>query len=458
MAVTKENLFEKSVFEHSFNNIPIPSLLDSNSKALAEAAGTNSVLYTLTNYKASKSSQIVPLIVKEKASEKALAREYKREHNKFAGQTTDSYVIKGLQELRTKAFEEIPLSEIQSGHELYSLKKLLTKPNGYQRWSEFVYAYSFFKDNGWAAMWGNRSEVGANKGAYLDLYQLPTHLLEIIAGTPSEPISGYRFKTKYKEVFKAEDTIRLSSFSPSYDSNGGHLYGRSKIKAAWDEFQTYAKATERAYSSFSGADLKAILMPEAEPFDMSSATDESSWFQSFRDRMLRSWKQKGDQRIAIVGHPVKAIQFQNEIKNQIIAEAQETAMNNACAVWSLDRGVVFPSEKGTTFENQKDMIAKTLRNGVFPDLRILEEAFREDIIADRYGKHTVVFDYDVYPELTKDLSKEMEMLTKADFLTDNEKRKYIDYEGIEDEKAKIPRAYWNELAPLNPLPTDGDKL
>jgi hypothetical protein len=441
---TQPNIFNDSVFQHSFNNIPIPDFLN-NSRQYVDAIKTNPILFTIMDYKAKKSSQIKPLILKTTGSSSD-AKEFK----KWNGKYSNWYELKQLERLRTKAFEDVDMEEITARSELFGLKKLLTKPNEMQTWADLMYACSMYKDNGWAALWGHK---GLSPGKFQDLYALPTHLIEIMGGGRDSIISGYRFRhspAKEKQ-FNAEDVIRVSGFSPDLDTNGSHLYGISKLKLAWSLVQGYSKAIEREYSSFDGGDLKAIITPKdgGEPIE----NDASGVFQKFRDSLMRSFGQKTPQKMAIVGAPIEVIQLRSDLDAAATSSAKKEAKEDASAIWGIDAQVVFPNGSGTTFDNQKEYIAKTLRNGVFPDLVSLEESLNEYLVKPQYKGYTLAFDYDVFEELTRDLGKEIEMLSKADFMSDNEKRAYIDYDGLIDARGEIPSKYWDIMIP-DPLPNE----
>lgn len=443
--ITKgDNLFNEAIFQHNYKNVPIPSFASGNLKTYADAIGTNSILYTLLDYKAKKSSQIKPIIVKE-VKDKLAAKEFYKWNGKF----TEAYEIRQHNHLRTKAFEELPMDEIDSNSELFYLKKLLTNPNPNQTWSAFMYANSMFEDlAGWSLMYGERAKSAIHRGKFTELYQMPTHEMEIMGGTPMEPISGYRFKSFYRQIFEVENSIRNSTFSPLYDSKGGHLYGTSKVKVAWELFKVHSEAIAREYSSNSGGDLRAILMPESnETIAVPEGIGENKALSWLKDSITRAFRQMTSQRISVVGQPLKDIQFRNDLNPDVTINSKRDAKNDASAVWGLDSTVVFPTEKGTTYENQKDQIAKSLRNGVFPSLIRHEEIFREQIVKEQYPGYSLIYDYDVYEELTKDQTKEMETLEKVTFLSDNEKRTRIDYEPLEDERANNPRAYWDTLMP-----------
>jgi hypothetical protein len=438
-----DNSFNEAIFQHNYRNIPIPSLASANLKTYADAIGTNSILYSVMDYKAKKSSQIKPIIVRE-VKDKTLSKEFYKWNGKF----TDAYEIRQHNKLRKKAFEEISFDEINDKSDLFYLKKLLTNPNAYQTWSEFIYAYSMFEDlAGWSLMTGEVAQSAATRGKFTELYQLPTHLMDILGGSPMEPVTGYKFKSDYKTIFDAETCIRISGFNPDYDLRGGHLYGLSKVRVAWELFQSHAEAVARQYSSNAGGDLRAIITPKSgETFDSSSlGGDENTFAQRFKDLILRSFRQKTNQRMAIVAQPIEAIQFQNALDSTVTTSTKLEAKNDVAAVWGIDPSVVFPTESGTTYTNQKDKVSASLRNGVFPSLQKIEEKFREEIVKKQYNGYSLIFDYDVFEELTKDQTMEMETLEKLTYLSDNEKRERIDYEMLEDARANTPRAYWDTL-------------
>ena len=149
--------------------------------------------------------------------------------------------------------------------------------------------------------------------------------------------------------------------------------------------------------------------------------------------------------MAIVAQPIEAIQFQNALDSTVTSATKMEAKNDVAAVWGIDPSVVFPTESGTTYTNQKDKVSASLRNGVFPSLQKIEEKFREEIVKKQYNGYSLIFDYDVFEELTKDQTMEMETLEKLTYLSDNEKRERIDYEMLEDARANTPRAYWDTL-------------
>lgn len=446
MAANKVDLFDQNIFKQVFTNVPIPEL-SYNAKALAEAIETDSVLYSIQAYKARQSSRVLPVISKEVPGEKSTVKEFK----KWNGIYTDQYERKKLKELRNKAFEEIYLDDIDERSNLFGLKKLLTMPNQYQTFAEFLEAYSFNIDNGWAPIWGVRLETGINKGHYQNLYVLPSHLIEIMGGTTLEPIRGYRFKPNYvkDQEFKPEDVIRISSYSPRYDSNGGHLYGLSKIKVAWDDFQVRTKSLERKYTNFSNGDLRSLLVPK-EGSDWGDSPEAVQTFtKKMKDILTRAFRQVLPQRVAFLGTPIDVHHFQNDIKETLIKEAEEMAIRVACAAWGIDQTVVFPTNEGTTYDNQQVMTGKALRNGVFPDLIKLESRLNEEAVKPFYKGYSLTFDYDVFEELNNDIFKEIETLSKADFIPDNVKLRWIDQEPLEDPRADIPSKYWDFSTDLN---------
>ena len=448
----KQDVFQENIFRYNFQNGPIPKLVrNQNARQLADAVGTNSILFTIVDKKASFSSNVKPEIL-GKTKDKAGMKEYL----KWNGKYKKKYEIKQLNKLKEAAFEPIEFSDINESSELYFLKNLLTRPNPEQTFAQFLYAYSFWMDNGWSALYKWKPDLSLT-GKTQRLYALPTTMINIIGGSDYfGGVQSYRFD--YNDSTKdipAEEIIRISQFSPRYDLYGGHLYGLSRIEAAWSEFQNYAQAVEREFSSFSGGDLRAILFPKDPMALQGLPSDEkgiSAYFQKFKDGLLRAFSQKGESKIAIVPSQLEAIQMQQDLRDNVTTKAKEKSMQIACAVFQMEYPAVFPDLQGTTFDNQQEYVAKSIRNGVFPDLRRLEENLREYLVEKEYPNVTFSFDYDVYDELVEDIATEIEGLRFADYLTDNEKREFLSYEPLEEERANVPRAYWNEL--IDPMAND----
>ena len=445
------DLFNQAVFNYNYRNIPIPN--NTNTATFAKEFGVNSLLFSLMDHKAKKTSQIKPIIVKE--TDKAAAKEFR----KWNGKYTERYEMKKLKGLQTKAFEELYMDDIQeSNGELFKLKTLLTRPNSYQTWSEFMFAYSMFLDlAGWAAMYGAKMESGIYKGHYQNLYQLPTDKLEIMGGTPFDPVTGYRFKSTYKDTFPAEDVVAINSFSFNYDQYGSHLYGTSKVQVAWKDLETYIASKTREYNSFNGGDLRAIVTPKSvDDVPVEAQTDGTNFFKAIKDSFYRALRGTDKQKIAFNSMPLEVHQLVNDLKTDVTTNAQQEIKQCLASVWRFDSDFVFSSANSSTYENMRQYSANSLRNGVFPDLIKHEEAFNENIVKPIYKGHGVIYDYDVYEELNTDIFKEMEALQKADYISDNVKLRYLDLEPIEDERANIPAKYWEMAPPIEPLDSDGE--
>lgn len=439
---------QRSIFQYPNRNIPIPRL-NFRSKEFAEAIKTNSALFAIQDYKASKYAQIKPSLVKEKSNEKKLVREYYENINNYK-----DYTPKDLQEIRFKAFEEIPLEDItESSGIIYKAKKLITKPNQNESFAELMYKASMNEDNGVVFFWGIKLDNGINKGIYQTMEVLPTHLIEILGGQSwMEPIYGYKMVNRFgKEFeFKHEDVVRISSYSPNYDMNGSHLYGTSKIEVAWDDLQIAQKALERKFTHFSNGDLRIIITPESGGAFDTGDIESQTWLKNFWNMIQKRFKQPNSQRAAVLDNPITVHQIQNAIDGDLIVNAEEQALRKACSVWKLEYPIIFPSLKGTTFDNQDGMVAKSLRNGVFPGLQKIEERWREDIIKPMTsGVVSLLFDYDGYPELDKDFNTEMDAWSKTTSFSDNEIRRAMGYEPIPDQRADLPAKYWDLTSDLN---------
>lgn len=337
------------------------------------------------------------------------------------------------------ALSEIPLDNIKVSDKEYRLKKLLTKPNAQNRWSEFMYSLSAFYDiAGWALIYGAKVNYGSDKGLYSELYSLPTHLLEILGSSPLNPVDGYILDGDFRKKFDAKDCVPIRSFSPRFDKQGGHLYGVSKVRAGWSELQTYIASKERQYTGLVTGDSAHILFPKNPDAQLTEVT--SPELKTFKDTILGALRTKDMHSTAIVGQELGAINLASTLSTSQAIESQQDIRDMMASLWSLPPRIVFNDARSATYNNMVEDKKNALYNGVFPFLNNVDDAINEDIVMPLYGLK-MAFDYDVYPELLPNISDDMVKLDKVSFLTDDEKREFFQYGELPNEMGKIPTKF-----------------
>jgi phage portal protein BeeE len=429
------NTFNKTVFDFLYKRFGIPK--DSKMSDYAQLYSTNSLIYTLIDFKALKSSQVSPQISKILNSSSA------KEFKKWNGKYFEKYELLKLAELKKSAYQDVDISTVGIESEYYKLKKLLTRPNEYMTFSELIYAYSAMMDiTGFCVMWGERNKNGLNPTKSDKIYVLPSHLLDIQEGNIYKPVSGYRFGNNYNE-FKSKDVMHLKTFSMNYANTGEFLYGTSKVKVSINEIMTFIAAKEREYYGFKSGDNATLLLPKnADTVPENLETVQG--LQLFTDKIRRALKSKDRHNVAVVNTALEAIKIDSPLKDSNTIESKKEIMQILSSIWHLSNRIVFNSPEGSSFNNVKEEFKSSLRNGVFPQLLQFSENFNEFEISPNYKGHEFTFDFDVYPELSEDLYVQMKALEKADYLSDDEKREFIGYQPLAINNSDIPSRYWKK--------------
>lgn len=433
--------FNQAMFEF-ISNVNLPNFAPLYK--YAEYYGVNSLIHVLINFKAKKVSQAKPMFFKTKDSGAA------KEMKMLNGKWKDSYEKSQFKKIKSAAVsEEIYLDDISvMDKEYFRMKRLFTRPNEWQTFSQFLYSISAFQDiSGWGLI--HKARNGSNLVA---MNSMPTHVMKIKGGTSFDPISGYLMDGVITKQFDKDECIRLATFSTSYDKHGSHLYGTSKVGAGYSELLTYIETKNREYTSAVTGDSAHILFPKNE--NDSLGEDVSAW-KTFKESIFGALRNKDKHQAAVSGIALEHINLASALKDANTKEVKMDVKENLAAIWDLPVRLVFNSQEGGTYNNVIEDRKNALRNGVFPFLNDLEEVFHSEIVKPEFGL-SFTWDYDCYEELNPDILKEMEAMGKVPFVSINEARDWFDFESIKNEKADIPQALWEQqINPINlDYPTD----
>lgn len=431
------DLYNQILFNIPMRGTPIAS--EYNLLEYVKTYSNNSLVFALVDWKASRASEIRPCLYQIK--DKKLAKEYR----KFNGVYVNDYELKQLAKLKERSYEEVELSTIADTDLTYGkIKKLFRNPAPLFTWKQFVYHYMASRDvSGFCVIWANRVGLSINKINVESLNPLPSHLLQIIGGTQFEPIRGYKIiNATYTKEFAAADSLLLRNHSFNYDNQGGFLYGTPRIQAALNEIDTYKASKLRELYGFQTGDSTHVIFPRDKEVSEAYANQSSQEKQSFKDAILRMLGQKNRQNIAISGFPLDSILLDTPLSESRTTEAQKSIREILGAVWHINP-TLLGSQESSSYNNIKEISKISLRDGVFPEMRELCEGLHDFLIAPSLKDHELQFDYDVFEEFSQDIKMQSEALRNMDYLSDNEKRSWFDYEPIPDERATTPQKYWD---------------
>lgn len=437
MKELSSNPFQNGIFEY-VRNIAIP--LNEPIYKYVDLFNTNALVYTAVDFMAMKASQAKPMIFKTKD------RGAEKQMRKMAGMWKDSYEYKQYKEAKTKGIDEIYLEDIGLGDsdELLRLKRILTRPNEFQTFGEMLHSLVVFNQTvGWSMIYANTTSQGI-----IDLNSAPTHEIDIEGGTPASPILSYKFKGNYNIKLEPKYCFPVRTFSTKYDRMGTHLYGTSRVKIAYAEILTYVEAVMREYTGFKTGDSAHILYPK-ELEAQQAAADDKGAFQTMVDKIFGALKKTNRHNAVVIPYAMDHLNLASPLKDANVIESKKAIKEIVAGVFHLPVRVVYNDTSSGTYNNLKEDKKDALRNGVFPLLNQFEETINERIIKPNFG-YEFGFDYDCYEELNPDVIADMERLAKVDFISDNEKRAWNDFEALEDERANTPQKYWeSNIDPMN---------
>lgn len=441
------NLFNSIVFEWT-RGMPIISV--DNLTDLVNTYKSNSIVYSLVDWKANKASEIKPCLYAIKDPKGA------KEYRKFNGKYTDGYELKQLKNLKERSYEEIDLNCVSNDDLKFGiLKKLFRMPNPQTTWKLFVYQYCANKDlGGFSAIWGNRLQSGVHSDKFYELYVLPSHLVDIIGGTMLEPIQSYRLRAKtYNKDFLAKDVLLISNFSFNYETSGSHLYGQSRVKAAMTEVKTYLAARLRELYGFQTGDATSIISLDdydsIQSFEGKSDVEKQDFIDGIRKKINQTDK-KG---MAFLPLKIKVDKIDSPLKDANTIETQKQIREIICGAFHIAPSVI-GSQDASTYNNMKEAVKMSLRDAVFPCMRDLNESMQYNIIEAQYRDLNLdlQFDYDVFDEVGQDIEIQANALSKMNFLSTNEKRAWLEFSKRDEEKADIPEVLWDtDLGGLSTL-------
>ena len=210
---------------------------DDNNKTYVESGyNANSDVYAVVSQKATEVTRI-PYYIKSVKDLQSKER-YNQFRRTIKGILTPETSIKKTR-LQTKAFEEQELS------------MPLDKPNNNQTWDEMWAMYETYMDlTGNVYFYLRSPEDGMNAGTPVEIYMLPSHLVQIVLKEDAKfldnesPIDYYILTEGVQYIkFKENEVIHVKLPNPNFNFNGSHLYGQSPLRAALTNLQSSNSAT-----------------------------------------------------------------------------------------------------------------------------------------------------------------------------------------------------------------------
>ena len=366
----------------------------------------NATIYSIINL-ITKAASTIPFHIYEKVNDNS----YKRYKALSAGISDPNVMIKA-QMLKKHALVELEHTE---------LHKLLERPNPAQSYASWITEMiAFGKLTGNRYIYGIGPETGENINKYTELYIMPSQIMEINSGGIMKPVESYTIEYNGTYHIPAEQMCHIKDFNPYFDGTGSHLYGQSPLKAGLRSMTTNNEAVESGVKFLQNQTARGLLM---------SAGD-----------------------IIITPKKLSWVNFGLNASDMSLIEQYNASIKDLCNIYNVPV-VLLNNTESSTYNNVKEAKKALYQNCVIPELLKIQDELNR-WLAPMYGDNICIeYDFSVIPELQEETDKVVDQMSKAWWLTPNEKRAAMSY--AHDEDNPILDEYY---IPANLIPASGSDI
>ena len=392
----------------------------------------NSTVYSLVNIIA-KAASSIPFQVYEKVNN----NDYKR-YKAMSNGTLDSSVMH-----KANYFKKHALIELHDT----DLHKLLERPNPAQSYASWITELiAFGKLTGNRYIYGIAPETGNGAGKYKELYVMPSQLIEIISGGIMQPVKEYAIEYNGQYKIPADQICHIKDFNPYFDGSGSHLYGQSPLRAGLRSMTTNNEAVQTGVKYLQNQTARGVLMSDEGDLNEVQA-------QQLKDKFRKNFQganNAGD--IIITPKKLSWVNFGLNASDLSLIEQYNASIKDLCNIYNVPVTLLNNTES-STFNNVKEAKKALYQNCVIPELNKIQDELNR-WLAPKYGENLCIeFDYSVIPELQEETDKIVDQMTKAWWLTPNEKRAAMSF-GTDEDNPILDDYY----IPANLVPASGDDI
>ena len=402
---------------------------------ITEGYRKNATIYSLINI-ITKAATTIPFQVYEIQNQ----NDYKRYKSITSG-TYDSALIQKSQLLKNRSLVEL---------ESTPLHELLDRPNPAQSYASFITELiAFGKLTGNRYIYGIGPETGANASKYTELYVMPSQIMEIVSGGIMQPVSKYKIEYNGTYEIAAEDICHIKDFNPYYDGTGSHLYGQSPLRAGLRMLTTNNEAVQTGVKYLQNQTARGLLMAEEGDINEVQA-------QQLKDKFRQQFQgadNAGD--VIITPKKLSWVNFGLNASDVSLIEQYNASIKDLCNIYNVPVQLLNNTDS-STYNNMKEAKKALYQNAVIPELvKVRDELNRW--LAPQYGPNICIdYDFSMIPEMAEDTDKVVDQLSKAWWITPNEKREMMSY-GIDEENEQLNDYFVPaNLIPLNAAEMDMD--
>ena len=392
----------------------------------------NATIYSLINL-ITKAATTIPFQVYEKTNE----NDYKR-YKALTSGMMDAASIQKASLLQKNALVELQDTE---------LHKILERPNpaqSYNAWLTELIAFGKLTGNRY--IYGIGPDTGANVGKFTELYVMPSQVMEIISNGIMEPVSKYKLEYNGTKYIDASEICHIKDFNPYYDGTGSHMYGQSPLRAGLRSLTTNNEAVQTGVKYLQNQTARGLLTSEMGDINEVQA-------QQLKDKFRRQHQgsdNAGD--IIITPNKMSWVNFGLNASDVSLIAQYNASIKDLCNIYNVPVQLLNNTDS-SSYNNMKEAKKALYQNAVIPELvKIKDELNRW--LAPKYGdKLCIEFDFSVIPEMQEETEKVVDQLSKAWWITPNEKRSAMNY-GKDEENTQLD----DYFIPANLIPTNPGEI
>ena len=392
----------------------------------------NATIYSLVNI-ITNAATTIPFQVYEKVNENEVKR-----YKALTSGSIDANSIYKANLIRKNAMVELEETE---------LHKLLERPNAAQSYASWISELiAFGKLTGNRYIYGIAPETGMNQGKYKELYVMPSQIMEIVSGGIMQPVQKYRIEYQGAYDIPAEDVCHIKDFNPYYDGTGSHLYGQSPLRAGLRSLTTNNEAVQTGVKYLQNQTARGILTSDEGDLNEVQA-------QQLKDKFRKNFQgsdNAGD--VIITPKKLSWVNFGLNASDVSLIQQYNASIKDLCNIYAVPVQLLNNTESAT-YNNMKEAKKALYQNCVIPELNKIRDELNRWLVPKFGEKLFIDFDYSAIPELQEENEKVVDQLSKAWWVTPNEKRSVMNY-GVDEENVALDNYY----IPANLLPIETNEM
>ena len=405
---------------------------ENDNSYITEGYRKNATIYSLINL-ITKAATTIPFQVYEKTNE----NDYKR-YKALTSGMMDASSIQKASILQKRALVELHDTD---------LHKLLERPNPAQSYNSWITELiAFGKLTGNRYIYGIGPDNGPNEGKFTELYVMPSQVMEIVSGGIMEPVSQYKLEYNGTKYIDASDICHIKDFNPYYDGTGTHLYGQSPLRAGLRSLTTNNEAVQTGVKYLQNQTARGVLMSDEGDLNQVQAQQLKDTFR----RQHQGSENAGD--VIITPKKLSWLNFGLNAVDVSLIEQFNASQKDLCNIYNVPVQLLNNTDS-SSYNNMKEAKKALYQNAVIPELLKIQDELNR-WLAPKYGENICIeFDFSAIPELQEETDKVVDQLSKAWWITPNEKRTAMNY-GVDEEDTKLD----DYFIPANLIPINTDEM